>query len=70
MLNKLHSLSIYNTKTGKNKKKCLIYFDPDGRVFVLSNCHMIQLCVKFSSVIFIYLTPFSELFFGLLGLDC
>ena len=32
-----------------------MHFDPDARVFVLSNCHKIQLCDKFSSVIFICL---------------
>ena len=44
-----------------------MHFDPDARVFVLSNWHKIQLCDKFSSVIFICLTPFSELWFGLIG---
>ena len=37
MLNKSHSLSIYKANNGKNKKKCLMHFDPDARVFVLSN---------------------------------
>ena len=37
MLNELHPLSRYKTNSGKNKKKCLMHFDPDPRVFVLSN---------------------------------
>ena len=37
MFNKSHSLSRYKTISDKKKKKCLIYFDPDTRVFVLSN---------------------------------
>ena len=41
---------------------------PDAMVFVLSNWHKLQLCDKFSSVICICLTPFSQLQFGLL--DC
>ena len=41
--------------------------DPDARNFVLCNLHKIQLCGKFSSVIFIGLTPFSQLQFGLIG---
>ena len=36
MLNKSYPLSRYMTKSGKNKK-CLMHFDPDARVFVLSN---------------------------------
>ena len=32
-----------------------------------SNWHKIQLCDKFSSVIFICLTPFSQLYFGPTG---
>ena len=37
MLNKSHPLSRYKAISGKNKKKkCLIHFDPDARVFVLS----------------------------------
>ena len=61
MLNKLHTLSTYKANSGKNKKrKCFMHFDPDARVFVLSNSHKI-LCDKFSLVIFICLTPFSEL---------
>ena len=42
-------------------KKCLIHFDPDARVFVLSNRHKTQLFVKVSLVIFICLTTFSKL---------
>ena len=67
MLNKSHPLSRYKENSSKNKKKCLMHFDPDARVFVLSNWHKIQLCDKFSSVIFICLTPFSQLMFGLIG---
>ena len=37
MLNKSHPLSRCKTNSGKNKKKCLLHFDPDARVFVLSN---------------------------------
>ena len=37
MLNKSHLLSRYNAKRGKNKKKCLMHFDLEARVFVLSN---------------------------------
>ena len=32
-----------------------MHFDPDARVFVLSNWHKIHLCDKFSSLIFIFL---------------
>ena len=67
MLNKSHSLSRYNANSGKNLKKCLMPFDPDLRVFVLSNWQKIQLCHKFYSVIFICLTTFSQLQFGLIG---
>ena len=44
-----------------------MHFDPDARVFVLSNWHKIQLSDKLSSVIFILLTHFSQLQFGLIG---
>ena len=39
MLNKLHPLSKYKANSGKynNKKKCLMHFDPETGVFVLSN---------------------------------
>ena len=50
MLNKSYPLSRYKANGGKNKEKCLIHFDPVARVFVLSNCHKIQLCDKFSSL--------------------
>ena len=60
MLNKSHPLSRCKANSGKNKKK-LMHFDPDARVFVLSNSHKIQLCDKFSSVILICLTPFFHL---------
>ena len=36
MLNKSHPLSRYNANSDKNKKKSLMHFDPDARVFVLS----------------------------------
>ena len=42
-------------------------FDPDARVFVLSNWDKMQLCEVFYSVIFICLTPFFQLKFGLIG---
>ena len=61
MLDKSHSLCRYKANSGKNKKQCLMHFDPDARVFVLSNRHKIRLSDKFSSVIFICLTPFSQL---------
>ena len=44
-----------------------MHFDHEARVFVLSNWHKIQLCDKSSSVIFVCLTPFSQLQFGLIG---
>ena len=37
MLNKSHSLNIYKTNSDKNKKKSLIHFDPEARVFILNN---------------------------------
>ena len=37
MLNKSHPLSRYKANSGKIFKKCLIHFDPDARVFVISN---------------------------------
>ena len=61
MLNKLHPLSRYKVNSGKNKEKSLVYFDPEATVFVYSNWHKMQLCDKFSSVIFICLTLFSQL---------
>ena len=61
MLNKSHRLSRYKANSGKNKEKYLIHFDPDARVFVLSNWHIIQLCDKFFLVMLICLTPFSQL---------
>ena len=68
MLNKSHRLSRYKANSGKNnEKKCLMDFDPETRVFIFSNWHKKELCDKFSSVIFICLTPFSELWFGLIG---
>ena len=44
-----------------------MHFDSDARDFVLGSRHKIQLCDKFSSVVFICLTPFSQLQFGLIG---
>ena len=44
-----------------------MHFDTEARIFKLSNWHNIQLCDKFSSIIFICLTPFSQLQFGLIG---
>ena len=35
MLNKSHSLSRYKENSGKNKKKCLMDFDPDDRVLAI-----------------------------------
>ena len=37
MLNKSHPLNRYKGNSGKNKERCLMHSDPDGRVFVLSN---------------------------------
>ena len=37
VLIKSHPLSRYRANSGKNKEKCLMHFDPDARVFVLSN---------------------------------
>ena len=31
------TLSTHKTNSGKNKEKCLMHFDLDARVFVLSN---------------------------------
>ena len=67
MLNKSHPLSRYEANSGKNKENCLMRFDTDDTAFVLSNWHKIQLCDKCSSVIFICLTSFSQLLFGLIG---
>ena len=56
-----------------NKSQWLIHsadirqFDPIARVFALSNWHKIQICGKFPSVVFICLTPVSQLQFGLIG---
>ena len=61
MLNKSNVLRRCKINSRDNKKKCLMHFDPDARVFVLSTLHKIKLCDKFSSVIFICLTPFSQL---------
>ena len=44
-----------------------MHFDPDIRDFVLRSWHKIQLCDKFSLVVFFCLTPFSQLYFGLIG---
>ena len=43
-----------------------MHFDPNARVFALSNWHKIQLFDKFSSVIFICVTPFSQFQFRLI----
>ena len=52
MLNKSSLLSRYKKNGGKKFfKKCLMQFDPDARVSVLSNWNKIKLCNKFSSVI-------------------
>ena len=67
MLNKSHPLSRYKANNGKNKEKCLMHFDPDTRVLVLSNGHkfvtnlFVQLCDKCPTVICICLAPFSQL---------
>ena len=44
-----------------------MHLDPDARVFVLRNWFKIETCNKFSSVIFICLTLFYQLQFGLIG---
>ena len=61
MLNKSHPLSRYETNSGKNKEKCLMHFGSDATVFVIINWQNIQLCNRFSSVIFIYLIPLSQI---------
>ena len=43
-----------------------MHFDPDARVFALSNRQKIQLFDKCTSIIFTCLTPFSQLQFGLM----
>ena len=46
MLNKSHPFSWYKTNRGKSKKKkYLIHFDPDARIFVLSNWHNFSVIV-------------------------
>ena len=60
MLNKSHPLSRYKANSVKNKEKCLMHFDSDASVFVLSRPKT-HPCDTFSSVIFICLTPFSQL---------
>ena len=37
MLNKSNPLGTFKVNSGKIKKKCMMHFDPDARVFVLSN---------------------------------
>ena len=44
-----------------------MHFESDARVFVLTSWHKKQLCDKFSLVIFICLTQFSQLQFVLIG---
>ena len=72
MLNKSHPL-IHSADTADIRqivvkiKKIFDHLGPDARVFVLGNWHKIQLCDKFSSVIFTCLTPFSQLLFGRIG---
>ena len=67
MLRKSHLLSRCKTNGSKNLKKSLMHFDPDSRIFVLSNCNKIQLCDKFSSIILICSTRFPQLLFGRIG---
>ena len=35
-LNKSYPRSSYNANNDNNKKQCLMHFDPDSRIFVLS----------------------------------
>ena len=65
VLNKSQSFR-YKVNSGKNKEKCLMHYDLDARLFVPSNWHKIQLFDKFSSVIFICVTPFSQFQFRLI----
>ena len=67
MWNKSHPLSRYKANSGKNKE-CLMLFDPDARVFVLSNSYKIQLLWQIFFSNFICFTPFSQLQLGLI--DC
>ena len=59
MLNRSHALSRYKTNGSKNKKKCLIHFDSDARVFVHNNWHKIQLYHKFFSNLHLFDSFFS-----------
>ena len=65
MLNKSYPFSRYKANSGK---KYLIHFDPAARVFVLSNWHKIQHLWQIFFSNLICLTPFSELWLGLI--DC
>ena len=49
-------------------KKMFDAFDPDARVFVLSNWHKVQLLWQIFFGNLICLTPFSQLWLGLI--DC
>ena len=68
ILNKSHPLKRYNANSGKNKKKSLMHFDPDARVFILSNWNKIQLLWQIFFSNLLCLTPFSQLQLGLI--DC
>ena len=68
MLNKSHPLSRYNANSGKNKKECLMHFDPNARAFVLSNWSKVQLLQQMFFSNLICLTLFSQLQLGLI--DC
>ena len=59
MLNKSHHSADIWLIVGKIKK-CLLHFDPDARVFVLSNWHKIQLCdIFFVSNLYLFDSIFS-----------
>ena len=67
MLNKSHPLSRYKANSGKNKKNvwCILTLML-GSLFLAIDTRY-NFCDKFSSVIFICLTPFSQLLFGRIG---
>ena len=68
-INHIHSADIKQIVVKIKKKiKCLIHFDPDARVFDISNWHKIQLLWQIFSSNLICLTPFSQLWLGLI--DC
>ena len=67
MLNKSHPLSRYKANSGKDKKNVSwILTLMLGSMFLATDTRY-NFCDKFSSVIFVCLTPFSKLQLGLIG---